>query len=417
MDESFIYERLKALSGGLERSVYRDISKAFEEVVRYNEKALNELKQSLHRELRDVSERFYLYGAVAAAGDVPIVNDFLFSMDDGQVEGSIATIFCQCSRSRMEEIFENSQELIVETDEGQMEITARIRPCRRYQKKIDELQNVFYENGIFWRTPYLPYVDRFGDVFCGDFPQEATVKSLRFKDDSVPVGLGLIPLWNVEPISLKCTVFPIPAIDEQNFRHTLKLPFYQDGYVVRMDEAVKNVFMSDEGLEVVSQEKVQRPFDLYRIAVHRDVKVPHYPLTSNFRRMRHVDRQADNAVLKLRTKAEIGRIVTSYEAYAGLELIGIEEGSRGSIAGPGSRYGFVPKGQEDLLLRFRVQKEHFLAQDQVAFLVAEVQRDHPQFAVTGDLTFGNQQDDNEGGWHETSVAGGYGGQGKRHPGE
>ena len=28
MDESFIYERLKALSGGLERSVYRDISKA-----------------------------------------------------------------------------------------------------------------------------------------------------------------------------------------------------------------------------------------------------------------------------------------------------------------------------------------------------------------------------------------------------
>ena len=30
MDENFIYERLKALSGGLERSLYRDISKAFE---------------------------------------------------------------------------------------------------------------------------------------------------------------------------------------------------------------------------------------------------------------------------------------------------------------------------------------------------------------------------------------------------
>ena len=86
MNESFIYERLKALSGGLERSVYRDISKAFEEVVRYNEKALDELKQSLHKELRDVSERFYLYGAVAAVGDVPIVNDFLFSMDEEQVE-------------------------------------------------------------------------------------------------------------------------------------------------------------------------------------------------------------------------------------------------------------------------------------------------------------------------------------------
>lgn len=156
MDESFIYERLKALSGGSECSLYRDISKAFEEVVRYNEKALDDLKQNLEKELRDISERFYLYGAVAAAEDVSIVNDFLFSMDDGQAEGSIATIFCQCTKSRMKEIFENSQELIVETDEGEVPITARIRPCRRYQKKIDELQNLFYENGVYWRTPYLP---------------------------------------------------------------------------------------------------------------------------------------------------------------------------------------------------------------------------------------------------------------------
>ena len=83
MDESFIYERLKALSGGLEREGYRDISKAFEEVVRYNRQALRELETKLNEELRDISERFYLYGAVAAAGDTPIVNDFLFPMDEG----------------------------------------------------------------------------------------------------------------------------------------------------------------------------------------------------------------------------------------------------------------------------------------------------------------------------------------------
>lgn len=392
MNESFIYERLKALSGGLERSVYRDISKAFEEVVRYNEKALDELKQSLHKELRDVSERFYLYGAVAAAGDVPIVNDFLFSMDDGQAEGSIATIFCPCSRSRMKEIFGSSQELIVETDEGEVQITAQIRPCRRYQKKIDELQNLFYENGIYWRTPYLPYVDRFGDVFCGDFNPDMAVRSVRFKSGDIPVGLGLIPLWNVEPISLKCTVFPIPAMDERNFRHTLRLPFWQDGYVVRMEQAVKNVFMSEDGLEVISEEKLQKNFDLYRIAVHRDIKVPHYPLTSNIRRMRHIDRQADNAVSRIRTKAEIGRIVTSYEAADGLELAGIEEGGQGSVSGQGSRYQFVPKGREKLLLKFRVKKDSFLTEDQVSFLVEEVQSYYPQFLVTGEISFGEESE-------------------------
>ena len=392
MDASLIYERLKALSGGLERSMYRDISKAFEEVVRYNENALDELKQSLHKELRDVSERFYLYGAVAAAGDVPIVNDFLFSMDDGQAEGSIATIFCPCSRSRMKEIFGSSQELIVETDEGKVQITAQIRPCRRYQKKIDELQNLFYENGIYWRTPYLPYVDRFGDVFCGDFNPDMAVRSVRFKSGDIPVGLGLIPLWNVEPISLKCTVFPIPAMDERNFRHTLRLPFWQDGYVVRMEQAVKNVFMSEDGLEVISEEKLQKNFDLYRIAVHRDIKVPHYPLTSNIRRMRHIDRQADNAVSRIRTKAEIGRIVTSYEAADGLELAGIEEGGQGSVSGQGSRYQFVPKGREKLLLKFRVKKDSFLTEDQVSFLVEEVQSYYPQFLVTGEISFGEESE-------------------------
>ena len=53
MDESFIYERLKALSSGVERSEYRDISKAFQEIVRYNRDALQELEESLRRELRD----------------------------------------------------------------------------------------------------------------------------------------------------------------------------------------------------------------------------------------------------------------------------------------------------------------------------------------------------------------------------
>lgn len=389
MDESFIYERLKALSGGLERSVYRDISKAFEEVVRYNEKALDELKQNLRKELRDVSERFYLYGAVAAAGDVPIVNDFLFPMDDTPPEGSIATVFCPCPQNRMEEVFGSSQELMVETDQGEIQITAQIRPCKRYRKKIYELQNIFYDNGIYWRTPYLPYVDRFGDVFCEDLDPGAAVRSVRFKSRDIPVEVGLIPLWNVEPIRLRCTVFPIPAVDERNFRHTLRLPFWQDGYVVKMEHAIKNVFMSQDGLEIITKENVQRDFDLYRIAVHRDIKVPHYPLTSNRRRMRHIDRQADNAVSRIMTRADIGRIVTGYEAAAGLELLGIEEGGRGRIGGLSSRYQFVPKGRESLLLKFRVKKDSFLAKDQVSFLVEEVQSYYPQFTVTGELCPGS----------------------------
>ncbi len=392
MDESFIYERLKALSGGLERSEYRDISKAFAEVVRYNERALGELKQCLCEELRDVSERFYLYGGVTAAGDVPIVDDFLFPMDMEPEPGSIATVFCRCSRSRMGEIFGGSQELAVVTGEGEFEINAQVRPCQRYRKKIEELQNEFYNNGIYWRNPYLPYVNKFGDIFCEGFEPAGSIHSIRFKSDSlrdIPVFLGMVPLWNVEPISLKCTIFPIPAVDERDFRHVLRLPFPQDGYVVRRGQAVKNVYMDKDGLQIISEEKLQRDFDLYRVAVRRDINIPHYPLTSNRRQMRHIDRQADNAVSRIRTRAEIGRIVTSYEAAAGLEFVGIEEGGHGRIGGSGDRHRFIPRGREAFLLKFCAGEDSFLAEDQVSFLVAEVQDYYPQFWVTGDLFFGN----------------------------
>lgn len=386
MDERFVYERLKALSSGAERAEYRDISKAFQEVVRYNRNALEELKESLRRELRDVSERFYLYGAVALAGDVSMVNDFLFPMEEGRPKESIATVFCQCSGSRMKEVFAGSQEMTVETDDGTFAVTADIRPCKRFYRKIEQLRNLFYENGIYWRTPYLPYLDRFGDVYCEGFQTQSPVRQIRFRDGDIPVRADLIPLWNVEPLSLKCTVFPVPAIDEWNYRHTIRLPFRQDGYVVRMEQAVKHVYMSEDGLEIISEEKAQRNFDLYRIAVRRDITIPHYPLTSNFRRMRHIDRQADHAVRRLGTRAEIGRIVTGYEAGAGLELTGIEEGGLGQIGGEDASYQFCSAGRERILLKFRVLSPGFLTEDQALFLVREVQSYYPQFLVTGELS-------------------------------
>ena len=88
------------------------------------------------------------------------------------------------------------------------------------------------------------------------------------------------------------------------------------------------------------------------------------------------------------TRAEIGRIVTSYEAAAGLELVGIEEGAQGTIGGLCGRYQFSSKGREHLLLKFRVRKDSFLVEDQAAFLVEEVGSFYPQFLVTGELLYG-----------------------------
>lgn len=385
MDDRFIYERLKALSGGVEREQYRDISKAFGEVVTYNKKALQELKDQLDRQIKDISERYYLYGAVTSENDAPIVNDFLFPMAESKAPDSIATIFCPCSFEEMENIFSSPQELLVEADEGIVEIRAQIRPCGRYLDKVERLKRVYFENGIYWRNPFLPYVYRFGDVYSSDFDPESKIQSIRFKNRETIIRSDLIPLWNVEEMKNKCTIFPVPAIDEQNYKHTLRLPFLQDGYALSMEEGIKNVYFADENLVLISEEKQQREFDLYRIAMKRNIPVPHYPLTTNFRHMRHVDRQADLSVRRLRTRAEISRMITSYEAADDLEFVGITEGRSGEIKNLTKQYAYEPPGQEALMLSFQVKKASFVTKDAVSFLVSEVQDIFPHMLVTGEL--------------------------------
>lgn len=385
MDDNFIYERLKALSGGIDREQYRDISKAFAEVVKYNRQALEALQQQISQELRDVSERFYLYGAVTKISDAPIVNDFLFPMSQEEVQESISTVFCECSLLDMEEIFSSDQVMLIETAEETLELSVKICPCQRYLDKIDHLQKIFFDNGIYWRTPYLPYVSKFGDIYCTNFDKEKKIRSIRFKDKNIPVRHDLIPLWNVEPIHLKCTVFPIPAVDEQNYKHILRLPFAQDGYTVVLEHCIKNMYFNHEELVLITDEKVQRDFEVYRIAVRRDIPVPHYVLTTNYRPMRHIDRQADHSMTACKSRADIGRIISSYIAADKIQLDRIEVGKIGEIMGAADPYAYVTKGREKLMLMFWANHQTFLTLDLISFLVSEVQSYFPQFLVSGSL--------------------------------
>lgn len=424
MNEEFIYQRLKALSGEIEREQYRDISKAFMEVVHYNEKALARLKAQIDGELRDIRDRFYLYGAVTRITDAPIVNDFLFPVSTEKARGSIATIFCPCGRTEMEDIFTGSHRLVIETDEKTLELNARIRPCERYFKKLEELKKVFYDNGVSWQSPYLPYLGKFGDVFCEEKDRElgrekdlelgrepylgpgremdleqsreadqepdrgmecispGKILSVRFKDRDYTAEHDLIPLWNVTPLKLKCTVFPVPALDERNFRHILQVPFVQDGYVVKSTGDVKNVYMSGDGLEVISEEKQQKEFDVLRIAVKRDIAAPHYGLTTNYRPMRHIDRQAERAPVRLMTFGEIARIISSYKAAEGVELGAIERDAEGAIRPVEDR--LAAREREPVCLQFFVPEPDFLTGDLLAFLLGQVQAWFPQFRITGE---------------------------------
>lgn len=367
MDSELIYERLKALGKRNDQEQYRDISRAFQEVIRYNRAALEELEKQLEEEIRDISDRYYLYGTVVPAGDVAIINDFLFPMCEEPAGKGVRTVFCETGTADMEELFSGEQKLVIETRDGSVEAAAVFRPCARYGRQVEKLRRIFYDNGLYWRTPYLPYIKRFADVECGVFSEAEDIKSVDLLGRPGILKMNCLPVWNVERMKKKCLVFPIPAIDEQYYRHNLELTFPQDGYAVDMDASIREVYFQNDELVLITEDKKQRDFDLYRIAVKRKVNAPHYPLTTNARRMRHVDRQAENAVRRLYTLAEIGRIAGSYEPEGGFTLSGVEE--------EGKR----------LKLTFRVTKEDFLTRDRLEFLVSEIGQYFPQFETVGEI--------------------------------
>ena len=78
----------------------------------------------------------------------------------------------------------------------------------------------------------------------------------------------MILLWNVQKLNLKSDGFPMPAIDNVNFEHSISLSKlgYENGYLVNVNEAlVKYIKRTEEDLVYYIAYGIGKHWDIIKI--------------------------------------------------------------------------------------------------------------------------------------------------------
>lgn len=395
MNNKLIYEHLKEMGQGQDLEVLRNFSQSLGEVVEYNNQRLSELARRIDEEVKDPAQRFYVYGTGAAKKEAPLVNHFLFPMEDQEECG--VTVFLPWSQERIAALCREKQQVILELQGERQEETLWLRPVKRYFQKMEELKNQFYENGVFYFNWNLPYLYKFFELVReGETePIGGPVTGVWIKGREKPLKIGMVPYWNVKRLELPCTVFPIPSRDQAYFEHILEMPDPVDGYLVSGQQEISQVLYRGPYIVIRTKRSEAKKWVVYQIVSpkKKEISIPHLSFTTNQREMTHTDRQAEQAVRLPRTRKEITRILRSYQVSGTIqarEITLLDRLPEGLVTGEelwdDNLEAFENKEEKKCIqIRFHVEKPDFITREQIAFLMRELGTYFPEYKFGGYL--------------------------------
>ncbi|WP_166241084.1 normocyte-binding protein [Paenibacillus turpanensis] len=330
----------------------------------------------------------------------------------------LQTLYMECGQRQLRTLAEQTGGRIfqgrLETTEGPAAFTFRLRPCTAYLEEIERLYRLFQANAAPWRTVNMPFARKFFDVVlveCEPLPgPEARLVRIatdlqeydRFKRPE------LIPLWNVEKLELKSIGFPIAAADKVNYEHVISLRKTGDahGYLVNAEEEIRYTKREPGEMTVVAPREKAGVWSIWKLTqpasagTTADTALTEWQtkrVYTNKRRDAFTSRFADKQAAIIRSKAEIARIVHSYEASAGFQLERVEldptgAGSAAWLREPAT-YAMNPfmvdtlrpeHRRPVLKLSFSGGEEGLFRDDVLSFLVSEVQRVLPEYHCIGE---------------------------------
>lgn len=189
-------------------------------------------------------------------------------------------------------------------------------------------------NGLYWKTVNNPYIHKFFDVVLVDCPplnanteiKEITINLEEFENKK---RLDMVPLWNIERLEIKNIGFPTPAIDKVNYEHVLSIrkTGSQHGYLVDVDgEDIRYIKRSENELTIVSPQDKSGLWKVLKITEINKEKIGdmNYEVVSNKRVDSFMNKFANKYMVSVKTKAEIIRLVNSFEAAEKMKLVDVE---------------------------------------------------------------------------------------------
>lgn len=427
--KDIVWDRLNKMEDLEQRRMLKHLmTGVFLNLVEYQEEMNKKLEQRVFEEVEDWEEQHDVYVTVCHRDEIDPIHEYLYPMIPADVEhhtcdmkevaacvnageeAKLFTVFLECDYMQLQHLMKSNRrftgKLITAT--GSKPIQVRLQQSRVYFEEIEKLYQVFQKNSIPWKTVNHPYAAKFFDVILvgceGGLEAGADILEITFNLEELEAykRSDLVPLWNIERLEMKTNGFPVPASDRVNYEHMVSLSKLgeEHGYLVDgNEEDIRYIERATEQLTIVSPNENASVWHILKITkpVQTAIGKYDYELASNRRTNNFVGGYARKHGLIIRAKAEIIRLVNSFDAARDMELVHVDICEpAGSCHQSYELNPFisdnvrVEKDKKRMRLAFHRRQHHeaqsFVQHDLMSFLVSEVQMYFPEYRCEGEWT-------------------------------
>jgi hypothetical protein len=293
----------------------------------------------------------------------------------------------------------------IKTNKNSYKAYFKIKENTQYKDEIHRLYQIFIKNNIPWTTINAPYIYRIVNVVlieCEEGIQKDEIiqeVNVDFGDVGKYIEYNMVPVWNIQKLSLKSTGFPIPCEDRINFEHiiSIKDEGVDNGYLVIYDnEDINHIRHTKDNLMITGEIEEARDWDIFKILKIKESRLDKYTyeLVSNNKKPSFIEKLYNKNKVNIKTKSELIRTINSFEASKYLEfkdvkIVNITDDLKEEtydmnffIIDEIRDYDYSKK----LILYFTSKKSDcFIIRDLLSFIVSQIQLNYPEYKCEGRL--------------------------------
>lgn len=421
-----IYEKLNNIQELEDKIILKKImTNVFSALEEYSNEKYKELENRVFSEIEYMEEKYNVYSTIIKRDELDVTNEVFFPMIDKDKEETIYdvkelqeslkrkdiyelfNIFLKCDYATFKKFINKGLKIkgIITTNKKTHKAYFKVKENYDYKEKINNLYKTFISNNIRWTTLNMPYIHKIAKVILVNYEDsferdENIIRiDIDFEEYSKYIKYDMVPVWNIKNIKMKCNGFPFPCIDKINYEHSISIDKEgnENGYLVNAcDEEINYITFKDDSISVISRISDPVAWNLYKIIKYKEDKLKKYDyeIMSNYMNISFSNRFSFNNRYMVKSKSEIARLISSFKISEKLVFkdVIVEELVREEDRKIYDANDFIVDEirEEDikksLVLYFEtIDKDNYLNDDILSFLVGEVQFIYPEYKCEGRL--------------------------------
>lgn len=283
---------------------------------------------------------------------------------------------------------------IIYTEDDEYKACFHLKKNNSYIQQIASLYKIFVSNGLEWNTVCAPYLSKFFDVqvIGTECPIESDIKKIIVDFDEYRnyVVYDMVPMWNVCVREENSGGYPDFSIDQIHYEHLIynnRLADDRDYLVYNDKVRIWEVFRYEGDMHIICDEDQPIHWKLTEIGYDAFKKNYDFPVFGNCGVYKNTRRC-------IHTYSEVMKYVSELGYEAWLKLLDIKK-VQDSSAAVHAMYSMdefmedeirISKLRPQMLFIFEPKdKDNYLNQDIMSFLVSKLQWILPEFECIGQL--------------------------------